>query len=72
MHAVDLSLPDLVQRVVSSILVGLGTLCAGVSWFRWAAAELAMRQKNPLPTSRLLLFIPMVVVTLSVVIAVAL
>lgn len=72
LHAIDLSMSDVFQRVVSSILVALGTICAGVSWFRWAAAELAMRKKDPLPTSRMLLILPMAVVALSVVIAVSL
>lgn len=39
----------LVQRGLAGVLVVLGLLCATVSWLRWARAEQALRQDQPLP-----------------------
>ncbi len=55
--AFDLSFPRTVQTLLAGLLVALGLAAATVAWFRWAAAERAMRLRAPLPSSPLALLI---------------
>jgi putative membrane protein len=41
------------RRALVVVVIALGTLCAGVSYARWAAAERAMRTGRPLPAPAL-------------------
>lgn len=47
--AFDLPLSGQVQHLLAVALVCLGLVCASASWVRWARAERAMRQGQPLP-----------------------
>ncbi|GAA1342455.1 YidH family protein [Saccharothrix algeriensis] len=47
--AVDLGLPGALETALAVLLVGLGLVCAVVSWLRWARSERAMRHDRPLP-----------------------
>lgn len=49
LDVVDLSLGSSVQRGLAVLLVVLGLVSAVVAWIRWAAAEKAMRARQPLP-----------------------
>jgi putative membrane protein len=49
LDAVDIDGPALLQSALAAGLVVLGLLGAGVAWLRWAAAERAMRLRQPLP-----------------------
>lgn len=49
LDAVDIDGPALLQSVLAAGLVVLGLLGAAVAWARWAAAERAMRLRQPLP-----------------------
>ncbi|MGH3347478.1 MAG: YidH family protein [Nocardioides sp.] len=49
LDAVDLDGPAGLQSALAAVLVVLGLLGAVVSWLRWAAAERAMRLRQPLP-----------------------
>ncbi|MGW6659575.1 YidH family protein [Rhodococcus sp. NPDC055024] len=71
-HAVDLALSDLAKRGLSAALVGLGIVCAGASWARWARAERAMRKGDPLPSSRLGVLLVATIVVLAATMALAL
>lgn len=53
LDTLQLSMPEAVRRVLACALIVLGALCAGAAWFRWAAAERAMRCRSSLPSSRL-------------------
>lgn len=48
---IDLSIASSWQRVLAAVLVVLGLLCAVTSWLRWARAERAMRNGEPLPAT---------------------
>ncbi|CCH30957.1 DUF202 domain-containing protein [Actinosynnema sp. NPDC047251] len=48
--AVDLGLPGVLETVLALLLIGLGLLCAVLSWVRWASCERAMRNQQPLPS----------------------
>ncbi|WP_433273699.1 YidH family protein [Actinosynnema sp. CS-041913] len=48
--AVDLGLPDALETALAVLLVGLGLVCAVMSWVRWACSERAMRHDKPLPS----------------------
>ncbi|WP_203336295.1 DUF202 domain-containing protein [Nocardioides limicola] len=47
---VPLDLDEPVRRGLAALLVGLGLLAAVAAWLRWAAAERAMRRRQPLPS----------------------
>jgi putative membrane protein len=47
------SIPELFQRLVAAILVGLGLVCALSSWVRWARSQRAIRRHAALPSSSL-------------------
>lgn len=49
----SVSIPEATRRTLACVLIVLGIVCAGASWWRWAAAERAMRQGTSLPSSRL-------------------
>lgn len=46
---VNLSVGTRTQRGLAALLVALGLVAAVAAWFRWAAAERAMRTGAPLP-----------------------
>lgn len=46
---VDLDLSSVERTALSTTLVGLGLALPIVAWWRWAAAERAMRHQRPLP-----------------------
>ncbi|QFQ29331.2 DUF202 domain-containing protein [Janibacter melonis] len=45
----DLSLGESETRVAAVVLLVLGVLAPVLAWLRWAAAERAMRRREPLP-----------------------
>lgn len=49
LDVVPLHLSVLAQRSLAVLVLGLGLLCAALSWVRWARTERAMRQGEPLP-----------------------
>jgi len=49
--ALDLPLPDPLQRGVAAVLLLLGIASAASSWLRWARSERAIRRAEPLPAS---------------------
>ena len=51
LEALDLPISDNTQRVLAAVTVILGLLCAIGSWTRWARAERAIRNGEPLPSS---------------------
>ena len=53
LDAIDLSIPGSLQEALAALLVALGLVCAVLSWLRWARAERAMRNSEPLPSSTL-------------------
>lgn len=50
LDVVDVSVSDGVQRALVVGLVCLGLISAVAAWFRWAAAERAIRTRAPLPS----------------------
>ncbi|MBB5958074.1 putative membrane protein [Saccharothrix tamanrassetensis] len=48
--AVDLGLPGALETALAVLLIGLGLVCAVLSWVRWARSERAMRHAEPLPS----------------------
>jgi len=69
--AIDLDLPGSVQRLLATLLVVLGLLCAVASWLRWARAERAIRRGEALPTSAFSLVLAVGVAVAAVVVLVA-
>jgi putative membrane protein len=51
LDALDLPLPDAVQRAMAGWLALIGLLCAVQSWRSWAQTESALRTGRPLPGS---------------------
>ena len=51
LDALDLPLPDPVQRMTAGFLAVLGLLCAVQSWRTWSQTEAALRTGAPLPGS---------------------
>jgi putative membrane protein len=51
LEALDLPLPDVLQRVAAGWLALIGLLCAVQSWRTWARTEAALRSGQPLPGS---------------------
>ena len=72
LDAVDLSLPESLQRALAALLVLLGLLCAVASWLRWALAERAMRRGEALPASQLgeALVVVLVVICVAILVVV--
>ncbi|MEV0678974.1 DUF202 domain-containing protein [Actinosynnema sp. NPDC050436] len=68
--AVDLGLPGALETGLSLLLVGLGLVCAVVSWVRWARSERAMRDQQPLPSFAIGLVLAVGVVVAAVVVLV--
>ncbi|MDX6325473.1 MAG: putative rane protein [Nocardioidaceae bacterium] len=50
---VQLNVSTGVQSGLAVLVLGLGVLCAVLSWVRWARSERAMRQGRSLPASGL-------------------
>ena len=69
---IDLAMDDAVQRGLAAALVLLGVVCAAASWWRWAGAERAIRQRRPLPSPTLGLLLAVATVTVGVVVLVGL
>jgi inner membrane protein YidH len=51
LDALDLPLPDVLQRVTAGWLALIGLLCAIQSWRTWTQTERALRTGRPLPGS---------------------
>jgi len=51
LDAFPVSAPERIQTWLAVVLVVMGMVCAGASWFRWARAERAIRTGQPLPSS---------------------
>jgi putative membrane protein len=49
--ALDLPLPDAIQRLTAGLLALIGLLCAIQSWRTWTQTETALRTGRPLPGS---------------------
>ncbi|HSS68005.1 MAG TPA: DUF202 domain-containing protein [Nocardioidaceae bacterium] len=49
--ALDLPLSDPIQRLASGWLALIGLLCAVQSWRTWTQTEIALRTRQPLPSS---------------------
>lgn len=47
---VDLDIAPVVRGILGGLLVVLGAMSAAVAWVRWAAAERAIRRRDPLPS----------------------
>ncbi|MCW4601385.1 DUF202 domain-containing protein [Janibacter hoylei] len=47
---VDIGVPDPMTRALAAMLLTLGALCPLLAFARWAMAERAMRQGEPLPS----------------------
>lgn len=67
----DLSMGASLQVGLAAALVLLGVVCAAASWWRWAAAERAMRRRRPLPSSGLGLLLAVATVAVGVLVLVA-
>lgn len=52
LSALDVGLPEPAGHVIAMTVIAIALLCAMTAWFRWAAAEKALRQSLPLPGSR--------------------
>ncbi len=65
LDAVELAGPRSLQAVLAAALVVLGLLLAAVAWVRWAAAERAMRLRRPLPGTRTLAWLTVIVMILA-------
>ncbi len=71
--AFDLDMGRTTQDVIAATLVVLGAFCAVTAWWRWAAAERAMRRRRPLPAPTSTVVLAVAVLLLgSVVLAVTL
>jgi putative membrane protein len=53
LDALDRDADGTFRTVLPAVLLVLGGLCAGFGWLRWAAAERAVRRREPLPSSLL-------------------
>jgi len=62
---------EVVRRVLVLVVVLLGTLCAGVSYVRWAGAERAMRTGRALPAPAMAPLLATGLVAVGVVVVVA-
>jgi putative membrane protein len=71
LDVVNLSVPDVLQTVGASALLGLGLLCAVTAWLRWVASESAMRRSRPLPGFGSSMVVCAVLVALALTMAVA-
>ncbi|WP_432476800.1 DUF202 domain-containing protein [Nocardioides sp. GXQ0305] len=63
---IDLAMGAGLQLALAAALVLLGIVCAGASWWRWAAAERAIRLRRPLPGSTLGLLLAVVTIAIGV------
>ncbi|WP_137122046.1 YidH family protein [Segeticoccus rhizosphaerae] len=68
LDALNVDMPVLVQQALSAVLLVAGLLCALVSWTRWARAERAMRENNPLPASQLGVVLAVLIVAVAIVV----
>lgn len=58
--------PAVLQSVLAVGLVVLGLLGSAVAWWRWAAAERAMRLRRPLPATTALAWLALSLVVVAV------
>jgi putative membrane protein len=65
LDAVDLDGPARLQAVLAAALVVLGLLGAVIAWLRWAAAERAMRLRQPLPGTAALAWLALALVVVA-------
>lgn len=67
LDVLDVSMPAMVGEGLSVVLLVLGIAAAVAAFLRWAAAERAMRRREPLPGSRLSLVVTVLVAATGVV-----
>ena len=65
LDAVELDGPRGLQTVLAVVLVVLGLLGSGAAWVRWAATERAMRLRQPLPSTAVLVWISLVLMVVA-------
>ncbi len=66
-HAIDLTVSDLVQRSASALLALSGLVCAVHAWHGWVRTERAMRQGQPLPSNAMGVLVVVAVAAVSIV-----
>lgn len=72
LQVLDPDLSDAARRLLGGLLVGSGTLAAAAAWLRWAAAERAIRRREPLPALGLGVAVALGVLVASLVVLVVL
>ncbi len=70
LDVVDWSISDSLRQALAGVLVALGLLSAVVAWIRWAAAERAIRNRDPLPSFGFAILFSLGLVIASVVVIV--
>ncbi|QBR92156.1 YidH family protein [Nocardioides euryhalodurans] len=65
---IDLAFDDRLETALAAALVVLGIVCSAASWWRWARAERAIRQQEPLPASTLGLLLAVGAVAIGLVV----
>lgn len=66
-HALDLSMSEIVQRSSSAILAAAGLLSAIHAWLGWAKTESALRNGRPLPSNAVGIVLVAVIAAVSIV-----
>lgn len=70
--ALDLPMPDEVQRFIAAVLAVTSLICAAQAWRGWVRTESALRNRRPLPSSSanlpMVVGVAVVAVTLIVVV----
>ena len=72
LHQVGVPSSQVLRTIVVVVLVLLGGLICALSWVRWALVERRMREKGPLPSFELGLWMTIAIVLVAVLLAVAL
>jgi putative membrane protein len=62
LEAVPLEIAGWLQASLAGLFIVLGVACAVAAWVRWARAERALRNDEPLPASHFALVLAVVVV----------
>jgi putative membrane protein len=62
LEAVPLEIAGWLQASLAGLFIVLGVACAVAAWMRWARAERALRNDEPLPASHFALVLAVVVV----------
>lgn len=72
--ALDLPMPDGVQRFIAGVLAVTSLVCAAQAWRGWMRTETALRHRRPLPSSpaNLPMVVAVVVVALTLIVVLVL